>query len=315
MVTPKKRYELEEVFRLLTLQKTRQQIIKETGISKTALSNQLRRLEDLGYIRRVGKFKIDILRSSYLHPKVTKNQVHISLNKRGHAHNFTIHFHKKTNLHELPKIKTDIKTKVFEKLKFGSYKFIKNGFTIWINKDKLTIYSNNSYYSGNALHSKFYALRDVDNLVQNLIWKYNIPQYYGIEIFREHYGLIFNQFAKWLNKQGRKMYVQDKKGKSILWVDKSRKDDIGLEEFESDDPQTINNADDFFESKEKTGWKDDTPQVEKNTKDIKDHDKVINKSMDVLEKYAEQISLHLEVEKEQLTTQKEIQKLLKKLEK
>jgi len=110
------------------------------------------------------------------------------------------------------------------------------------------------------------------------------------------------------------MYVEDKKGKSILWVDKSRKDDIGLEEFEGEDPMKINSADEFFKSKDKTGWKDDTPQVKKNSEKINDHDKVLDKSMEILKGYAEQISLHLKVEQGQLKTQKETQRILALIE-
>lgn len=282
MFNPKKRCELEEVLRLLTLGKTKKEIQERLDLKPTALSNHLRRLEQSNNIRRVGKYKIDILPSSHLNPRVTINKLHNGFNKRGHAHNFTIHFNKKIDLKELPKIKTAEKLKVFETLKFGSLKFIRKGFTIWINKNNLTIYSNNSYYSDNALHSKFTALREVDNLIQNLILKYEIPKVYGIEVFREHYGLIFNQFAKWLIARGRKMYVEDKKGKSILWVDKSRKDDVGLEEFEGPDAITINNADSFFSSHEKHNFKVDadftlkaigklTENTAQNTKNLNDY--------------------------------------------
>lgn len=319
MVTHRKRCELGIVLRLLVEGKTKAQIRKKTGLSTTALSNQLRRLEELDNIRRVGKYKIDILSSSLNHPRVTKGKFTSKFTKRGHAHNITVHFHKKINLKELPKIKQDKKTKVLEPLKFGSLKFIRAGFTIWINTHNLTFYSNNSYFSDDALQSRFRALRETDNLIQNLIHKYNFPRSYGIEVFREHYGLIFNEFAKWLNKKGRKMYIEDKHGKTILWVDKSRKDDIGLEEFEGDDALRMNSAGDFFDSKEKTGWKDDTPQVEENTKKIGNHDKVIGKSMKVLEGYAEQIALHLRVEqaqeghlKNQTKLFEEIRDLLKK---
>lgn len=301
MTTPKKRCELGSIFQLISKGFTKAQIQKKLDLKANALANHLRKLEELGNIRRVGKFKIDLLSSSLKHPGVTKNKVHIGFNKRGHAHNITVHFNKKINLKDLPKVKQEKKAKLFEVLDFGSLKFVRKGFTIWINNHNLTLYSNNSYYSGDSLKAKFMALREVDNLIQNLIWKYNFPQVYGIEVFREHYGLIFNKFAKWLNKKGRKMYVQDKKGKTILWVDKSRKDDIGLEEFEGEDPLVINKADNFFESKERTGWVDDTPIVKENVKRINDHEKVLNKSMKVLEGYAQQIALHLEVESKQLT--------------
>lgn len=255
MTTPKKRCEIDRVVHLLSKEKTRQEIIKELGIKPSALSNHLRRLEERGNIKRIGKVKIEVITTSHLHPRVTKNQVHKDFNKRGHAHNFKIQFNKKINLKEKPKIINDKKMKLLEELSFGSLKLVKKGFTIWINKNNLTVYSNNSYYSKNALHSKFYVLRDVDNLVQELINHYDLPSNYGIEIFREHYGLIFNKFAKWLISKHQKMYIEDKKGKTILWVDNSRKDDIGLKEFESEDPIRINSADNLFESHEKTGWK------------------------------------------------------------
>ena len=317
MVTPKKRCEVDAVFRLLKAGFTKAQVGKKLELKATALANHLRRLEESNNIKRLGKYEVKILSSSYLHPKVTKNQLHKGFNKRGHAHNFTIHFAKKVDLWDLPKVRQDKKLKILNKLKFGSLKFVRDGFTIWINKHTLTIYSNNSYYSKDALHSKFSVLRNVDTLITNLILKYNFPKVYGIEIFREHYGLIFNKFAIWLNKKGKKMYVQDKKGKSILWVDKSRKDDLCLDEFEGEDPLVINSADTFFDSHEKHNFKIDADHILKSEKKInakiKDHDEVIGKSMKVLEGYAEQIALHLVVEKEQLVTQKDMQETLKQI--
>lgn len=309
MVTLKKRCEVDSVFNLLKLGFTKAEVKKKLDLKDTAFANHLRRLEESNNIKRVGKFRVDIISTSYINPKVTKNKLHKGFNKRGHAHNFTIHFAKKIDFWELPKVKQDVKLKVLKKLKFGSLKFIKDGFTIWINKHHLTIYSNNSYYSGNALHSKFSALRNVDTLVENLIIKYGFPKVYGIEIFREHYGLIFNKFAKWLNKKGKKMYVQDKKGKSILWVDKSRKDDVGLDEFEGEDPMKINRADEFFKSKDKTGWKDDTVGVKENKKEIAN----LKGVFPAMKEYNKNLKLHTEVQREQLKTQKMMQKMLEKL--
>ncbi len=302
-MTPlKKRCEHNEVFKLLKDGLTKAQIRKRLNLKPSALANHLRRLETSGYIKRRGKFVIEILPSSHLTPRVTKNKVHKKLNKRGHAFNFKIHFPKETNLLEKKKVKKEFELGNLEELNFGSLKLIKDKCSIWINKNgTLTIYSNNSYYSDNALHSKFSQLRDIDNLVTNLKERFGFSGVYGIEVFREHYGLIFNKFAKWINKRNQKLYVKNVGNKTILWVDKSRKDDIGLDEFEGEDPLKINSADNFFSSKDKTGWKDDTPQVEDNTKKIEDHDGVINKSMKVLEGYTKQIALHLQVEKKQLT--------------
>lgn len=310
MTTLKKRCELDRIFILLKDGLTKKKIQEKLGLKATALSNHLRRLEESNNIKRVGKYRIDIITSSYLNPRVTKNKLHKGFNKRGHGHNITILFTKKIDFWGLPKVKQDLEMKLLEKLEFGSLKFVKKGFTVWINKHHLTIYSNNSYYSKNALHSKFSALRDVDTLVQNLILKYNFPKSYGIEIFREHYGLIFNKFAKWLNSKGKKMDVQDKKGKSILWVDKSRKDDVGLDEFEGEDPIMINNADSFFDSHEKHKFKVDADYTKKGFDKVNKEVANLKGVFPSMEEYNKNLKLHIEVQQEQLKTQKETQRIL-----
>lgn len=254
MLTPNKKSELDEVLKLLKLDLTKKQIRKKLDIKPSALANRLRRLENLGCIERTGKYIIKVLRSSHKHPKVTRNHIHKGLNKRGHGHNIKVLFPKELNLKQKPRVEEEYKKGKLERLDFGSYKLVKDNYTIWINTNSLTIYSNNSFYSGDALLSKFMALKDMDNLIKYLIGRFEFKGIYGINVFREHYGLIFNKFAQWTNKRGGKMYVKDKGDKIILWVDKSRKDDINLDEFEGDDPQRINTADNYFDSHEKTGW-------------------------------------------------------------
>lgn len=299
MIKQKTRRDPKEVFDLIVKEFNKKEISKKLGLSKTALANHLERLELSGHIKREGKFIIKILKSSYSNPKVTKNRVTKKLNKRGHAFNFKILFPEERDLRKKDVVISEFKKKNLKELGFGSYQFSKKKNTIWINKESLTIYSNNSYYSKNALHSKFTALRDIDNLTNDLKRKFNFKGIYGIEVFREHYGLIFNKFAEWCLGKGKKLYVKDKGNKAILWVDDSRKDDIGLKEFEGKDPIKINTADDHFDSHEKTEWKYDAYAVKNNKEKVEDHDKVIEKSMKVLEGYAKQIALHLRVEQAQ----------------
>ena len=247
MVKQKIRRDPKEVFDLIVKEKNKKEIAKELGLSKTALANHLERLELSGHIKREGKYLIKVLQSSYLNPKVTKNRVSKKLNKRGHAFNFKILFPEEKDLREKDLVISELKKKKLEELGFGSYKFNKKKNTIWINKESLTIYSNNSYYSENALHSKFTAIRDIDNLIGDIKRKFNFRGVYGIEVFREHYGLIFNKFAEWCLGKGKKLYVKDKGNKAILWVDDSRKDDIGLKEFEGKDPMLMNRSDEYFD--------------------------------------------------------------------
>lgn len=262
-----KRCELAVVLRLLSEGKRKDEILKILEISKenrSSLGNALRRLEKRGCIIRHGKFEVQVLRSSLNNPEVTINQINRKMNKRGHAHNFTILFPQEKDLRKKPEVqnlfkkrdKNDPEKRWLEELGFGSLKMSLNRYTVWINKESLTLYSNNSYYSKDAFKTKFMAMKEVDLAVRYLKKKFQFKGIYGIEIFREHYGLIFNKFAQWLLKKGRKMRVKDKGNKSILWVDDSEEDDIGLKEFEGKDPHDINSADEkFFEQHEKTGWK------------------------------------------------------------
>lgn len=308
MTPPKNRCELDIVLDLLVKEFTKAQIRKKLNIKSSTLANRLRRLEDMGYITRKGKYIINVLKtsipSSHKHPRVTKNQVHIKLNKRGHAHNFKVIFPNEEDLRKKPKVINEFRLKKIEKLSFGSYKLKKDKNSIWINKESLTIYSRNSYYSKNALHSKFRALKEVDILIYNLRGRFDFKGIYGIEIFREHYGLIFNKFAKWLLKEGKKMYVRNNGNKAILWVDNSRKDDINLEEFEGKDPLKINKADEYFDSHERTNFNVTPERVLKKFKDtdkkVSSHDKVIDKAIGTLGKYDKEIALHLKVEKRKL---------------
>ncbi len=252
-----KRNELDTILKSLEKGYSKKKIRKERGISTTVMSNRLRKLEDLGLIRRSGKFKVDVLQSSCNNPRVTRIPINTKLNKRGHAFNFKVLFPSEENLIEKPKVKEFInknkkETKI---LPFGSIQFKYKRYTIWINKKSLTIYSNGSYYAENALHSKFYALKDVDNVIRYLMGKFGFTGRYGIEIFREHYGLIFNKFAKWLLERNRKLSVKNKGNKVILWVDDSLEDDIGLKEFEGKDALDINKADErYFKENEETNW-------------------------------------------------------------
>ncbi len=250
-----KRSELDSVFQLILKEKTKAEIQKKLDLKPSALSNHLLKLENLGIIEREGKYIIKVLRSSLKHPRVTKNLRYKKLNKRGHAYNFKIIFPDEENLIEKPKVQNELKLKKIKKLKFGSLKLIKDKNSIWINKGSLTIYSSNSYYSKNSLHSKFRSLKDIDNLIIYLKDRFDFKGVYGIEVFREHYGLIFNKFAQWILSKGKKLYVKDNGNKTILWVDNSRKDDIGLKEFEGNDPKIINSADNYFKEHEETNFK------------------------------------------------------------
>ena len=310
MTKEEKVCELDATLRLIIADLTKAKICKKLNIKPTALANRLRRLEEMGCIERQGKYIIKVLRSSLNHPRVTINQLNKKFNKRGHAHNFTIIFpEEKVNLNEKPEVlklfnkrdKDKPEKRWLTKLPFGSLKFQYKRNTIWINTKSVTVYSNNSYYSDDALMSKFRALKEVDAIAKYLKRKFGFRGIYGIEVFREHYGLIFNKFAEWILSKGRKLTVKNMKNKTILWVDDSKKDDVGLKEFEGEDPVTVNSADKLFDSHERTGFKV-TPehnlkhQAETN-KQIKELAKQSNKNAKNLDYHAENMRSHITVVK------------------
>jgi len=246
--------ELANILRHLVTGLSKKQIREKLNISKTSLANYLRRLEKLGNIKRLGKYEVQVLSSSLNNPRVTTNLIENKLNKRGHAFNFKILFPMETTIKENKQIKSLVEQKKAELLSFGSIRLREGKNTIWFNKGSITIYSNNSYYAENALHTKFKALQDIDFLVRDIKYRFGLKGLYGIEIFREHYGLIFNQFAEWLLGQNRKLEVKNINNKSILWVDDSKKDDVGLKEFEGSNALKINKADEYFKDCDKTNW-------------------------------------------------------------
>jgi len=265
-----KRDELDTILHLIKIGFTKEKIRKKLNLSVTSLSNRLRQLEDLGLIKRIGKYEIKILPSSSNHPKVTKIPISKKLNKRGHAHNFKVIFPSEEDMRKNIEVlkyinrKPQINKKTGKLMKIrnpakvlnnGCISFRYKNYTIWINKESLTLYSKHSYYSSDALHSKFMALKDTDNLIKYFKQRFSFKGVYGVEVFREHYGLIFNQFAEWLLDRGGKLDIKNKGNKSILWVDDSKKDDIGLKEFEGTNPLSVNKADErFFKEHEETNW-------------------------------------------------------------
>jgi len=251
--------ELANILRLLVSGLNKKQVREKLNLSRSNFANYLGKLEKRGNIKRVGKYEVQILASSLTNPRVTTNLIEKQMNKRGHAFNFKIVFQGETNLLENKIIKGLVESNKAEVLSFGSIKFREDKNTIWINKGSITIYSNNSYYSEDANHTKFKALQDIDQLVRDLKYRFQLKGIYGIEIFREHYGLIFNQFAEWILSQNKKFKLENNKNKTIFWVDDSMKDDVGLKEFEGNSPGKINKAAKLFESHERTNW-DVTPE-------------------------------------------------------
>ena len=111
--------------------------------------------------------------------------------------------------------------------------------------------------------------------------------------------------------------MKEKGDKTILWVDNSRKDDIGLTEFEGEDPMSINKADNYFQSHENTGWQV-TPEFSLKSFNeagelIKGNAKAIKDVFPLMSDYNKNLKLHINVQQEQLKTQKATQEMLREM--
>lgn len=179
-----------------------------------------------------------------------------------------------------------------------------------INKSKVHFYKKSivvnfderSFFAETAKESKSYALKEFLRIVKKLERMFNnspLSQFgrYKIKITRQHYALIRNALAKQYINENKKLEVYTARGLWLL-ID----DSFNLEELETVHPDSAEKdnkqVQEHFNNIKETPLeviKELKPIVVKEKLD--DHDKVINKSMQVLEGYSEQIALHLVVEK------------------
>ena len=277
---------LEETLNLIKINKGKGELRRLLKITPTALSNRLKRLSDLGVLNLVGKYGMELTGSSLKHPKVTRTLIDKKLNKRGHASGTSIIFSQKNDLWNNKQLLKEFKKGRVKRYKYGSYELDYKNFTIIINKQDFTIYSKKvggSYFSKDALKSKFLMMKDLDNLAKYLKGRYDLKGIYGLRVFREHYGIIFDKFATWIIKTGRKFKVKNKEGKLIIWVDDSMDDDIGLKERESIDPIKTNTMDEWGEDMDEEGWAL-TSDIKKEIKENKNNISIISKNTKQLSK-------------------------------
>lgn len=134
---------------------------------------------------------------------------------------------------------------------------------------------------------------------------------YKFKVTRQHYALVKNALAAQYISEEKKLHVYTGKGLWLL-IDNS----FNLEELETVHPDTAvednEKVQTHFNNIKATDLEVIKEMSPENVKlKLGSHDRIIEKSMSVLEGYAEQISLHLEVEKRQLKVLELMEKKLK----
>lgn len=259
MVTLPKKFELATIIHLIKSDFTKKQIRDNLNISKTQLSYYLRRLENKGYIRRVGKYEIRLLRSSNSYPKGTHSEVQENTKKfelhktrkqiRGHAFIWKIKTKNKINWKNRLK-ESKIKFQLIG-IKKSVPRIIFNNKKIWLTREGMIIYEPESFFSNSSFTSKGMAVYLLDKTIKELGRHLKIDlRGYMFTTSREHYSIIKNELAKQYNQNKEKLEVYDD-GKKWLWIDDSH----SLQELETSDPKQNRGVQLWYNDMKQTNWK------------------------------------------------------------
>ena len=332
-----KSFYLYSIFLLIDSGKTFKEIQKELRISKQNLNYYIRPLKTIKYIEKVGygtwktikKYdEKEIQKNLKKVTKITKiglSQLQEEKDKReirGHAFQIKLELPKDyKNWNKREKIFNLIGLH-YKPLLVGG---IKRGQQAEINKIKVHFYNKSivvnleeSYLFRTAKESKSYALTDFLKIIKKLERMFNnspLSQYgkYRFRVTRQHYAIIKNSLAKQYLNENKKLNCYTGKGLWLL-IDNS----FNLEELETVHPQTADEDNEKVQEVFNNIKKEPIEVIKEMThsnikRELTNHDRIIDKSMEVLKGYAEQITLHLKVEKQQLITQKKTQEILDKL--
>lgn len=313
-----KRVGLVHILNLIKEGKSPAQISKDLSVAKQTIAYYVDKLKKLDCIERVGygswRFIKDLKQVPINH-KGTRKGSNSDLQKReirGHAFIWKIRFYDPINWENVVQ-KYKKLTLTFQRICKGKvFRTIFRSRKIWLTKDGMVIYESLDFFGPSSFSVKGTAVYEMDLIVKDLLRKLGLRfREYQFTTSREHYAIIKNELAKQYNDRKEKMIIKTEDGSVWLWIDHSK----GEHELETKDPIINRQVQNHYNSHRKHGFKHDADFIENQDQKIKKHDQIIDKSMKVLKGYSEQIALHLEVEKQQLKTQKETQRILTLMEK
>jgi len=309
--------QLEILSYLVVDERTPIQIKKKRKTSIQAVRKIISKLRAKGLINKFNRPNIDVVEMATPYSKdeggYSTSHPHDSLKKyRLHGQNMTIKILKTSKQY----------WKILTKL---TQKTIKHN-TIQLYRNKLVVYSNTFFYSddvddcfrkSDAYWTQFFRIIENELGITIINGKYT-----SIYQFRCHIGKVGDSLAQQVIKKKLKYEVVDDLGRVRLIIDNSKR----LFEKEAvdnrlcqDDMRRIGDFElDMIEMKEDLTLSDvanfmkhSTPILNK-TNVIDNRIEEISKFFPALEEYNENIVLHLEVQREQLKTQKLLQNLIEK---
>jgi hypothetical protein len=187
-------------------------ISKQLNIPKQKISYYTRRLKQIGVIKKVGYGTWEV-------QHLTSNTLETLLNKsiRGHAFIWTIKNPDKVNWKQI----LDNNSIHYNLVRNSTPRIFIKGKKIWLGKKGIVIYETKSFYGNNAINSKRLAVNELLEVVHALEIKLGVrlPKYF--KCAREHLGLIKNDLAIQVNKQGEKIHIRDDLEGEWMWIDDS----------------------------------------------------------------------------------------------
>lgn len=228
-------------------------ISKQFGLSKTRISYYLSSLKRDGFIKKLGYGTWEILKE-FAPKQVQKDNPYrygkksnpdnlnlfISDTVRGHAFQFTLSINPKLrNWNKREEILKKLGI-TFKNLKIigGGQSIIFKGRKVWLTNKSIIIFEKSSYMAETSKEAKEYAVYDMISLVEGL--QRHLKADFGatrgklkFKISRQHYALIKNALAKQYDREGKKLYVTNEKGRWFE-IDNS----FNLHEAETIHPKT-----------------------------------------------------------------------------
>lgn len=269
------------------------QISEKYSIPKQTICYSVDKLKKLECIEQVGKgvsSSYKYLKDVPIEPNDTL-KVKVGLREiRGHAFMWNIEFLEEAydwiqiiknykKRHKRPKLS-------FKMICRGKVpRIIFKNRKIWLTKSGITIYESLNFLGKSSFEVKGSAVFEMDRLIKGLIKEFGLRmQNYRFKCSKEHFAHVNNQIARQFNDRKQKIKVEcDGKW---FWIDFSD----GINEEETNDANVSVQAQKFYHSQVKTGFKY-TPEVLEES--MKKRDRAIQKNAENLDYYAENMKSHV----------------------
>lgn len=304
----KKKLGLNDILQLIKAGSNPSKICEGHKIPKQTLDYSVNKLKKLGCIEKKGYGVWEFIKEVPEVPKDTrKGDSDFKKQIRGHAFIWKIKFYDPIIWEKFIK-NSSIKYSLICRKKV--FRIVFENRKIWLTKDGIIIYEPIDFMGDSSFQVKGMAVFNMDIIVKKLLKKLKIKeQKYKFTTSREHYGIIRNELARQYNERKEKMQIRGEDGTVWLWID----DSLSLGELETDEPVVNRQVQNWYNDHKRTNFQM-TPSRIINNFDRVDKKLInLNGVFPAMSEYNKNLKLHIKVQEEQLKTQKQTQKILKKI--